>query len=83
MTPGFLIVINLKLKKLYNFTDSDDLLNRWRITGKNLEAKLMFVDFFRGFDSIHIGKTVQIILTYGIPTLTLIIILCFTKTQKQ
>ena len=32
---------------------------------KNLDTTILFVDFSRGFDSIHRGKMEQIFLTYG------------------
>ena len=48
-----------------------------RVHAKNLEATLLSVDFSKAFDSIHIGKTEQILLAYGRPkeTVTAIMIL--------
>ena len=34
---------------------------------KNLQAKLLFVDFTKAFDSIHRGKIEQILQAYGLP----------------
>ena len=37
------------------------------IRAKNLETTILFVDFFKAFDSIHKGKMEQILLAYGLP----------------
>ena len=37
-----------------------------RVRAKSLEATLLFVDFSKAFDSIHRGKTLQILLTYDL-----------------
>ena len=37
------------------------------VQAKNLEATISFVDFTKAFDSIHKGKTEQILLAYGLP----------------
>ena len=37
------------------------------VRAKNLQAKLIFVDFTKAFNSIHRGKMEQILLAYGIP----------------
>ena len=36
------------------------------VRAKNLQATLLFVDFTKAFDSIHRGKTEQILLAYGL-----------------
>ena len=49
-----------------------------RIAGvcvKNLEVTLLFLDFSKAFDFIHWGKMAQILLAYGIPKETVIIML--------
>ena len=42
-------------------------LKFWLSVQKNLEATILFVDFFKTFDSIHRGKIEQILLDYGLP----------------
>ena len=37
------------------------------IKDKNLEAILIFIDFKKAFDTIHIGKMLAILKVYGIP----------------
>ena len=37
------------------------------VRSKNLQAKILFVDFTKAFDSIHRGKMEQILLVYGVP----------------
>ena len=37
------------------------------VRAKNLQAKLLFVDFTKAFDSIHRGKIEQILQAYGLP----------------
>ena len=44
---------------------SDNLLNYQR--SMNLKATLLFIDFSKAFDSIHIGKMEQILLLYNLP----------------
>ena len=47
------------------------------VYAKNLEARILFVDFSKAFDSIHSGKMEQILLAYGLPkeTITAIMML--------
>ena len=37
------------------------------LEGKNPQATILFVDFTKGFDSIHRRKMEQILLAYGLP----------------
>ena len=37
------------------------------VLAKNLQAKILFVNFTKAFDSIHRGKMEQILLAYGQP----------------
>ena len=38
------------------------------IKAKRLQAVITFVDFCKAFDSIHGGKLMEILLTYGVPS---------------
>ena len=49
---------------------------------KNLETTLLFVDFFKAFDSINRGKMKQILLAYGLPRETVAVIMIFYKNRK-
>ena len=49
---------------------------------KNLEATLLFIDFYKSFDSIHRGKMEQILLTYGFPKETVAAIMMLYKNMK-
>ena len=48
----------------------------------NLEATILFVDFSKGFDSIHRGKMEQILLAYGLPKETVVAIMMLYKNTK-
>ena len=52
------------------------------VLAKNLQAKLMFVDFTKAFDSIHRGKMEQIQLAYGIPKETVAAITILNRNTK-
>ena len=45
------------------------------VQAKNLQSTILFVDFTKAFDSIHRGKMEQILLAYGLPKETAIMIL--------
>ena len=49
---------------------------------KNLEARILFVDFAKAFDSIHRGKMEQILLAYGLPKETIAIIMMLYRNTK-
>ena len=49
---------------------------------KNLEAIILFVDFFEVFDSIHRGKMEQILLTYSLPKETVAAKMMLHKNMK-
>ena len=49
---------------------------------KNLHATLLFVDFTKGFDSIHRGKIEQILLAYGLPKETVAAITILYRNTK-
>ena len=49
---------------------------------KNLQTTLIFVDFTKAFDSIHRGKTEQILLAYGIPKETVAAITILYRNTK-
>ena len=49
---------------------------------KNHEATLLFVDFFKVFDSKHRGKMEQILQAYGLPKETVIAIMMLYKNTK-
>ena len=56
------------------------------VRSKNLQATLLFVDFTKTFDSIHIGKIEQILLAYGLPketVATLTILYLNTKVKVR
>ena len=54
-----------------NRSTTTQILNIRRILegvrAKNLQVTLLFVDFTKAFDSIHIGKMEQILQAYGLP----------------
>ena len=52
------------------------------VRAKNLQAKLIFVDFTKAFDSIHRGKMKQILLAYGIPKETVAAITILYRNTK-
>ena len=52
------------------------------IRAKNLQATLLFVDFTKAFDSIHIGKMEKILLTYGQPKETVAAITILYRNTK-
>ena len=49
---------------------------------KNLQATLLFVNFTKAFDSIHRGKTEQILLAYGLPKETVAAIMILYRNNK-
>ena len=54
------------------------------VRAKNLEAKTLFVDFTKAFDSIHSGKIKQILLAYGLPKETVAaIMMLYRNTQVK
>ena len=52
------------------------------IRAKNLPATILFVDFTKGFDSIHRGKMEQILLAYSIPKETVAAITILYRNTK-
>ena len=52
------------------------------VCGKNLKVTLLFVDFFKAFDSIHRGKIEQILLVYGFPWETVTAIMMLYKNMN-
>ena len=52
------------------------------VRAKNLQATLIFVDFTKGFNSIHRGKMEQILLAYGIPKETVATITIIYRNSK-
>ena len=52
------------------------------VRAKNLEATILFVDFYKAFDSIHRGKMEQILLAYGLPKETVTAIMMLYKNMK-
>ena len=48
---------------------------------KNLEAIILFVDFAQAFDFIHSGKMEQILLAYGLPKYTIMMLHRNTKVK--
>ena len=49
---------------------------------KNLQARILFVDFTKTFDSIYRGKMEQILLAYGLPKETVAAIMILDKNTK-
>ena len=45
-------------------------------------ATILFVEFFKAFDSIHKGKMEQILLAYGLPKETVAAIMMLYKNAK-
>ena len=52
------------------------------IREKNLQATLLFVDFFKTLGSIHRGKMEQILLAYGLPKETVAAVMMLYKNTK-
>ena len=52
------------------------------VYAKNLETTLLFIDFFKAFDSIRRGKMDQILLAYGLPKETVAAIMMLYKNTK-
>ena len=52
------------------------------VQAKNLEATILFVNFSKALDSIHRGKTEQILLVYGLPKETVAAIMMLYKNMK-
>ena len=52
------------------------------VRAKNLQAKLLFVDFTKAFGSIHRGKMEQILLAYGLPEETVAAIMILYRNTK-
>ena len=52
------------------------------VRAKNLEATILFVDLSKAFDSIHRGRMVQILLTYGLLKETVAAIMMLYKHTK-
>ena len=50
---------------------------------KRLLAAILFVDFTKAFDSIHLGKREQILLTYGLQKETIMILYRNTKVKVR
>ena len=84
----FSMASNLKLRKYLGkiktvfgeidpHTDYNNPSNHQRIRVKNSEAKLLFIDFSKAFNSIHRGKMEQVLKVFGLlkETATTIIIL--------
>ena len=59
-----------------------EVLDLEGVRAKNLQAKLIFVDFTKAFDSIHRGKMEQILLAYGIPKETVAAITILYRNTK-
>ena len=49
---------------------------------KNLLATILFIDFTKAFDSIHIGKMEKILLAYGLPKETVAAIMIHYRNTK-
>ena len=52
------------------------------VCAKNLEATILFVNFSKAFDFIHIGKKEQILLAYGPPKEIVAVIMMLYKNTK-
>ena len=53
------------------------------VRSKKIEAAILFVDFSKVFDSIHGGKMEQIILAYGLPKETVMMLYKNTKVKVR
>ena len=68
------------------FTTSQILTIRRILEGvraKIIEATILFVDFFKAFDSIHIEKMDQILIAYGLPKETVAAIMMLYKKHES
>ena len=67
------------------FREIDPRHYKFRILGvraNNLEATILFVDFFKAFDSIHRRKREQILLFNGLPKETVAAIMILYKNTE-
>ena len=90
----YLTTSNLKLRKFFGrikmvFREIDPQHHRFNnsnllegVCAKSLKATLLFVDFFKAFDSIHRRKIEQILLAYGLPKETIATIMMLFKNMK-
>ena len=53
------------------------------VHSKNLQATIIFVDFTKGFDSIHRGKMEQILLANGLPKETVAAMMMLYRNTKM
>ena len=53
------------------------------VRAKNQEATILFVEFFKVFDSTHRGKMEKILLTYGLPKETVAAIIVRYKNTED
>ena len=68
-------------KPIHNIIDSDTVKSS-RVCAENLVATLLFVDFFKAFDSINEEKMEQILLAYGLPKETVTAIMMLYRNMK-
>ena len=52
------------------------------VRAKNLEATILFVNFTKAFDSIHIENMEKILLAYGLPKQTVLAIMILYRNTK-
>ena len=64
------------------FGEIDPRHQKYRVCAKTLEATILFVDFSKAFDSLHIGKMGPILLACGLPKETVAAIMMFYKNKK-
>ena len=50
---------------------------------KNVEATILFVDFYKSFDSKHKGKMEQILIVYSLPKETVVAIMMLYRNTKD
>ena len=68
-------------KLIHNINNSDYLINHWRSMSKKSQATLLFIDFFKMFNSIYKGKMGQLLLASDLPKETVIAIMMLYKNM--
>ena len=85
--PGIVKILTQNQNGFWNNrSTTSQILTIWRIIegvcAKNSEAALMFVDFSKGFDFIHRGKTAQIFRTNDLPQITFSALMMLYENTK-
>ena len=70
------------MESVHNITNSDDQSN-FSCLCQNLVATILFLGFSKTFDSIHRGKTEQILQAYGLPRETVTAMMLYNNMKEK